>query len=88
MASRGEIVNAVLKGIGFRPTCFLLRWSPTLKNWFRFTLLEVMKCDADGGIVTLKSAQSPVGTHSGHKIKSPQCYSLFQFLLVQLRVIR
>ena len=84
----GEIVNAILKGTGIRPTSLLLRWSPTLKNPFRFDLLEVIKCDVDGGVVTLKSAQSPRGSHAGHRLSSPKCYSLFEFLLVQLRVIR
>lgn len=82
------MVNAILKGLGMRPTRFLLRWSPSFLNPFRFDLLEVSRCDADGEIVTLKSAQSPVGTHAGHKIIDPQRYSFFDFLKVQFRVIR
>ena len=82
-----EIKTAILKGIGYLPTSFLLKWSPSLKNPFNFKLIEVMKCDADGGIVTLKSAQSSPA-HLGHRIKSPQCYSLLDFLKVQLRIIR
>lgn len=81
---RSEWINAVLKGVGRKPTRYLLRWTPP----FRFDLLEVMKCEADGGIVTLKSAQSPLGTHAGHKILTPRVYSWWEFLKVQLRLIR
>jgi hypothetical protein len=83
-----ELLNGILKGIGFRPTSFLLRWSPSFKNPFSFDLVEVMKCATDGGIVTKKSAQSSLGTHVGHHVKSPGRYGLFEFLLVQLRVIQ
>lgn len=83
-----ELKKAILKGVGIWPTVFLLRWSPTLKNPFRFDLLEVLKCESDGGVVTLKSAQSPLGLHAGHRILSPRCYSLWEFLKVQLRIIR
>lgn len=83
-----EIKNAILKGLGRRPTSFILRWSPTLKNIFNFELLEIMRCDTDGGIVTYKSAQSPVGDHLGHKIKSPGYYSLWEVFQIQLRIIQ
>ncbi len=89
MANRAEIVNAVLKGLGIRPTSFLLRWSPTWKNPFRFDLLEVSKCRTDGGIVTRQFAQSPRAVmHLGHHVENPKIYSLFEFFMVQMRLIR
>lgn len=88
MASRAETMNAVLKGLGVRPTNHLLRWEPALKTPFQFGLLEVMRCDADGEVVTRKSAQSPLGTHLGHRIKSPQRFGLWDWLKVQMRIIR
>lgn len=82
-------LTAFMKGVGVWPTSFLLRWSPTWKNPFRFDLLEVMRCETDGGIVTLKSSQSSrAALHLGHRIKNPQRYSLFELLKVQLRIIR
>lgn len=86
--TRKEIMNAVLRGLGIRPTFFLLRWNPTLKNPFHFDLVEIMKCSADGGIVTNKSAQSPRGEHLGHRILSPNYFGFLDFLKVQLRIIR
>lgn len=88
MTQREEIKNAILKGLGLRPTSFLLRWSPAWTNPFHFDLLEVSKCDSDGEIVTRNSAQSPLGLHAGHHIKNPKCYSLFEVLKVQMRLIR
>lgn len=88
MTTKAEILNAVLRGLGRRPTFFLLRWSPSWKNPLKFDLLEVAKCSVDGGIVTNKSAQSPRGDHLGHQIKSPKYYSLWELLMVQLRVIK
>ena len=83
-----EIKNAILKGLGLRPTSFLLRWSPTWRGLFNFDLLEVRKCNVDGGIVTNESSQSPIGDHLGHRIGSPKYYSLLEVLKVQLRIIR
>lgn len=88
MIKWSELKTGILKGIGCRPTRFLLRWSPIIRNPFRFDLLEVMKCESDGGVVTLKSAQSPLGLHAGHRILSPRCYGLFDFMKVQMRIIR
>jgi len=85
---KDEFKNAVLKGFGFRPTSLLLRWSPTWKNPFRFDLLEVGKCEADGGVVTATMPQRSLALHAGHKIVSPRYYSLLEVLGVQLRVIR
>jgi hypothetical protein len=88
MATRSEIKNALLKGMGIRPTSFLLRWSPSLKKPFNFDLLEVSRCRTDGGIVTPTMPQSLRHLHSGHYINSPACYSLFDFLKVQIRWVR
>ena len=85
---KSETKNAILKGLGIRPTSLLLRWSPTLRNPFRFDLLEVSKCDSDGEVVTLKGAQSPLGIHAGHHLKNPKVYSLWEFMKVQLRIIQ
>lgn len=84
----GGTWKAILKGLGRYPTCYLLRWSPSLKNPFRFDLLEVMRCETDGGIVTLNMPQSSRSLHGGHKIKSPSRYTLFELFLVQIRGIR
>jgi hypothetical protein len=83
-----ETINGILKGLGRRPTRYLLRWNPSLRKPFNFDLLEVMRCDSDGEIVTYKSAQSPLGTHASHRIKSPGRFSLLDFFCVQLRIIR
>lgn len=83
-----EMINGVLKGLGRRPTRYLFRWSPTLKALLNFDLLEVMRCGSDGEIVTYKSAQSSLGTHASHTVKSPGRFSLLEFLMVQMRIIR
>ncbi len=88
MATKAEVQNAILKGLGIRPTSQLLVWKPSLKKPFEFGLLEVSKCATDGGVVTAKSAQSPLGTHAGHEIKTPAMYSLWQVIKVQLRIIQ
>lgn len=89
MPTRSEIVTAILKGIGQKPTSFMLRWSPTFKEPFHFDLLELMRCDTDGGVVTRKLAQSPRAVeHLGHRLKNPSIFSLFDFLKVQLRIIQ
>lgn len=89
MASWAEIRTAISKGCGFKPTSFLLRWSPSFRNPIHFDLVEVSKCEADGGIVTRKLAQSPRAVeHLGHRIKSPGYFSFWTFLKVQLRMIQ
>jgi hypothetical protein len=88
MATKAEIANAVLKGLGRRPTRFLFRWEPTWKNPFRFGLLEVSKCETDGGVVTPTMSQRLRPLHAGHKIKDPKMYSIIEFLGVQIRLIR
>lgn len=82
-----EIINGILKGTGRRPTRYLLRWKPSLKNLLTFDLLEIMRCGSDGEVVTYQSAQSPLGTHASHTIKSPGRFSLWELLMVQLRII-
>jgi hypothetical protein len=88
MVTRSELKNAILKGTGLRPTSFLLRWSPTFKKPLNFDLIEVSKCDADGGVVTTTMPQHSRAAHAGHKIISPNYFSLFELLKVQLRWIR
>lgn len=86
--TKTEIVNGILKGLGRRPTSFLFRWNPTFKNPFRFDLLEVSKCETDGGVVTPTMPQHRRSLHAGHEMKSPRYYGLLDLLFVQLRVIR
>lgn len=86
--NKAELLNAILKGTGRRPTSFLLRWNPTFKNPFKFDLVEVSKCETDGGVVTPTMSQRRREVHAGHRMKSPKHYSLFDFLKVQLRVIQ
>lgn len=88
MATKAEIVNAVLKGIGRRPTSHLIRWDPTFKNPFHFGLVEVSKCETDGGVVTPTMPQHLRPLHAGHHIKNPKMYSFWEFFQVQLRLIR
>lgn len=88
MATRSEIKNAILKGIGKRPTSQLLRWSPTFENPFNFDLVEVSRCQADGGVVTSTMPQHLRPLHGGHRINSPSYFSLWELFQVQLRVIR
>lgn len=88
MATKSEIVNAVLKGTGRRPTSFLFRWEPTLKNPFRLGLQEVSKCETDGGVVTPTMPQRLRPLHAGHKIMNPKMYSLWELFQVQVRLIR
>jgi hypothetical protein len=49
-----------------------------------------MRCETDGGVVTMRSAQHPrtAPLHAGHYIKNPRVYSLWEWLKVQLRIIR
>lgn len=84
----GGTWGAILKGLGRYPTSYLLRWSPTIKDILRFDLLEVMRCETDGGVVTLNMPQSLRSLHGGHKIKSPNRFSLWELFLVQIRGIR
>lgn len=87
MSTRSEIKNAILKGVGLRPTSQLLRWSPTWKNPFRFDLVEVSRCQADGGVVTATMPQHLRPLHGGHRSISPCYFSFFEVLKVQLRII-
>jgi len=84
----GEWWFVIRKAFGTLPTTHLIRWSPTFRNPFHYDLLEVDRCETDGMVVTRQVYRSPVGLHAGHKMKSPKRYSLWELLLVQLRVIR
>lgn len=86
--TKGEIVNGVLKGLGRRPTSQLLRWNPSFKHPFQFDLLEVSKCETDGGVVTPTMPQHLRPLHAGHKIGSPKMFSLWELFQVQLRIVR
>lgn len=86
--TRSEIINGILKGLGRRPTSYLLRWNPSFKNPFYFDLVEVSKCETDGGVVTPTMPQHLRPLHAGHRMKNPKMYSLWELLQVQLRVIR
>lgn len=88
MATRSEIKNAIIKGFGRRPTSFLLRWSPVLTNPFHFDLVEVSKCEADGGVVTTTMSQHSRSLHAGHKMLSPRYYSWWEVFCIQIRWIR
>lgn len=88
MVTTAEVMNAVLKGIGLKPTRFLFRWEPTLKNPFKLGLLEVFRCDTDGGVGTPTMPQHHRAVHGGHRFKDPHHYSLWELLKVQLRLIR
>jgi hypothetical protein len=83
-----EYWTAILRGLGFYPTRYLLRWNPVLKNPLRFDLVEVSKCDADGCAVGSKASQRTLALHAGHRRRDPACYSLLDVLKVQLRLIR
>lgn len=86
--TKTEIRNAILKGLGIRPTSFLFRWEPTLKNPFNLGLLEVAKCETDGGVVTQNMPQHLRPIHAGHHIRNPKMYSFWELAKVQLRLIR
>jgi len=87
MSTKIEIKNAVLKGLGRRPTSLLIRWAPSWKNPFNFDLLEVSKCEIDGDVVTPTMPQHLRPLHAGHKIGSPKRFTLWEVLQVQLRLI-
>lgn len=88
MATKAEVRNAVLKGLGIYPTSFLFRWCPTWKNPFDLGLLEVSRCSVDGGVVTQNMPNHLRPLHAGHRIKNPNCFSLWELIKVQLRIIR
>jgi hypothetical protein len=60
---------------------------PTSKVWRPFgEPLEVHRCDTDRRIVT--RSQSSVSKHPGHYIRQPVLLSLFELILIWLRVIK
>lgn len=88
MPKGSEIVNAILKGLGRRPTRYVLRYSPTFKYPFRFDLLEVFRCETDGGLVTPTMSQASRPLHAGHHIKDPSLFSVWDVIKIQLRLVR
>ncbi len=83
-----ETWTAILKGFGFLPTSYLLRWSPSFKNPFRFDLVEVLRCETDGMALGVNAPESSRRLHAGHKFKQPKKYSLWEVFLVQVREIK
>lgn len=74
-----EYVTAYIKATGiFIPTRFL--WRPFGE------LLEVDRCAVDGGLVT--DSQVSLSRHAGHRMSQPVKISLFEMILVWLRIIR
>lgn len=88
MAKKAEMWNAVMKGLGCRPTRYLLRWTPTFKHPFQFDLQEVFRCRVDGEVLTPTTPESFRQLHGGHHFDDPHRYSLWELLKVQLRIIR
>ncbi len=82
------MVNAILKGFGRRPTKYLFRWEPTLKNPFQIGLLQVFRCATDGGVGTSTMPQSHRAMHAGHRFVDPHHFSMWEWVKVQMRLIR
>lgn len=81
-----QLVTGFMKGTGRWPTSLMLQWAPTFKNPLRFILLDVSKCNVDGGVVTKVMSQRLRSLHSGHRIGSPKMFTWWEFIKVQLRV--
>lgn len=74
-----EYLNAYLKVAGiFVPTRYI--WRPFGE------LLEVDRCDADGGLVSY--SQRSLSRHAGHQMRSPVIISVFEMILIWVRIIR
>lgn len=80
--------TAILKGTGFYPTRYLLRWCPSIRKPFEFDLVEVSKCNADGCAVGANASRHTLALHAGHRRTDPAVYSLMDFIKVQLRIIK
>lgn len=73
-----EYFNAYLKVVGlFVPTKYV--WRPFGE------LLEIDRCDADGGLVT--NSQVSLSRHAGHRMHQPTVISLFEMIKIWTRVI-
>lgn len=74
-----EYTSAYLKVAGiFVPTRYI--WRPFGE------LLEVDRCATDGGLVT--NSQSSLSRHGGHMMKQPCIISIFELVLIWVRIIR
>jgi len=74
-----EYFSAYTKAAGiFRPTRYI--WRPFGE------LLEVDRCAVDGEIVT--DSQSSLSRHVGHRLQGSVKLSIFQMILVWVRIIR
>ena len=72
-------MNEYIKLVGvFKPTRFVYRPFGTF--------LEVDRCELDGGLVT--NSQASLSNHPGHHLRSPVKISLFEMVLIWLRIIR
>jgi hypothetical protein len=56
-----------------------------VKRLFRKEL-SVSRCETDWMVVT--DSQSSLSSHGGHKVRTPVDLSLFEYILIQLGVIR
>ena len=73
-----EYANAYMKVAGiFVPTRFV--WRPFGE------LLELDRCDVDGGLVSY--SQSSLSRHAGHRMHSPVIISLWEMILIWIRII-
>lgn len=74
-----DYIRAYIKASGlFIPTRYI--WRPFGE------LLEVDRCGADGGLVT--GSQASLSRHAGHRLNQPVLISVFELILVWIRVIR
>lgn len=74
-----ERISAYIKVAGiFVPTRFIYRPFGEL--------LEVDRCAVDGGLVT--NSQASLSAHGGHRMRQPVLISLFEMVLIWIRVIR
>lgn len=81
--------RAILKGFGFYPTHYALRYSPTLKNPFRFDLVQLQRCRTDGALLNYENTSlALLSLHPGHFLVDPVTFSLWEFFLIQVRIIR
>lgn len=78
-SKKDSLVVAYLKLVGiFLPTRFV--WRPF------GSFLEIDRCRADGRLVT--NSQASLAAHEGHWLVQPTRLSLFEMILVWLRIIR
>ena len=74
-----EYISAYIKASGL--------FIPTPLVWRPFgELLEIDRCVVDGRLVT--NSQSSIQRHLGHRLHNPVVLSLFEMVLIWLRIIR